>query len=605
MAAAAPGPNGGKLMKRVIMSGDEAVARGAWEAGVTVAAAYPGTPSTEILENISTYKDDIYCQWANNEKVAAEIAIGASIGGLRALCAFKHVGMNVAADPIFTVAYTGVNGGLVFVSADDPGCHSSQNEQDNRLYAPHAKLLCLEPSDSQECKDFTIAAFELSERFDIPVLIRMTTRVCHSKTLVELGERKSAAVKKYESKPSKYAMLPAFARLRHVAVEQNLLDAEEYAYSSPLNRIEMGDRSIGIITSGICYQHAREAFGDSASYLKLGITHPVSKKLVKEFCAQVDKVYIVEEGEPYLENAVRALGIDCLGKEVVTRQGELDAQILRRAFGIGSEPEVYEVDIQAPARPPVLCAGCPHRGFYFAMQKHRDKIVPLGDIGCYSLGVNPPFNGFDTAICMGAGFSMTIGMAKALELQGDSRKVFGILGDSTFFHSGITSLIDAIHAKANVCLCLLDNSITAMTGHQQNAGTGVDLMGNEAPAVDAVKLILAAGLDEANLRVVDPIDQKAMDAAITDAIAAKGTFVIISKRPCALLKEVIKANAGAHCVVDPDKCGGCKACMKVACPSLAFENKKAYIADPANCNACGLCQQMCKLNAIIRVGGKQ
>jgi len=589
-------------MKRVIMSGDEAIARGAWEAGVTVAAAYPGTPSTEILENVSSYRDDIYCQWANNEKVAAEIAIGASIGGSRALCAFKHVGMNVAADPIFTVGYTGVNGGLVFVSADDPGCHSSQNEQDNRLYAPHAKLLCLEPSDSQECKDFMISAYGLSEQFDIPVMIRMTTRVCHSKTIVELGERGNGEVKKYESKPSKYAMLPAFARVRHVVLEQNLIKAEDYAYSSPLNRIEMGNTSIGIITSGISYQHAREAFGDTASYLKLGITNPMSKKLIKEFCSRVDKVYIIEEGEPYIENTVRALGIACVGKEAVTIQGELDAQIVRKAFGIGAEPETYEVETTAPARPPVLCAGCPHRGFYYAMAKHRDEIVPVGDIGCYSLGVNPPFNGFDMLICMGAGFSMPIGVAKALEMQGDKRKVFGMLGDSTFYHSGITSLIDAVHAEANVCLCLLDNSITAMTGHQQNAGTGVNLMGYEAPKIDAMKLILSTGIDEANIRVVDPIDLKAMDAAIRDAIAAKGTFVIITKRPCALLKEVIKANAGAHCVIDPEKCVGCKACTKVACPALAFENKKAYIADPASCTACGLCQQMCKFDAITKVG---
>lgn len=589
-------------MKRIIMSGDEAIARGAWEAGVKVASAYPGTPSTEILENMSQYKDDIYCQWANNEKVATEIAIGASIGGARSLSAFKHVGMNVAADPIFTVAYTGVNGGLVLISADDPGCHSSQNEQDNRLYAPHAKLLCLEPSDSQECKDYMIAAYELSERFDMPVLMRMTTRVCHSKSIVELGERKNGEVKKYESNPSKYAMLPANARVRHVAVEQHIKDAEEYAFNSPLNKIEWGSKAIGIITSGISYQHSREAFGDNASYLKLGLTYPMSKKLVSEFCSQVEKVYIVEEGEPYIENFVRTLGIDCVGKEAVTIQGELDAQIVRKAFGIGTEPDKYSVDTKAPARPPVLCAGCPHRGFYFALGKHKKEIVTTGDIGCYSLGVNPPFNGFDTAICMGSGFSMPIGLAKALEMQGDSRKVFGLLGDSTFFHSGLTSLIDAVHAEANVCLCLLDNSITAMTGHQENSGTGVSLMGYEVPKIDPLKLILATGIDEANVRVVDPIDLDAMDKAITEAIAAKGTFVIITKRPCALLKEVIKANAGAHCVIDPDKCVGCKACTKVACPSLAFENKKAYIADPANCTGCGLCAAMCKFNAISKVG---
>ncbi len=589
-------------MNHEIMSGDEAVARGAWEAGVTVAAAYPGTPSTEILENISAYKEDIYCQWANNEKVASEIAVGASIGGARALAAFKHVGMNVAADPIFTAAYTGVNGGLVFVSADDPGCHSSQNEQDNRHYAPHAKLICIEPSDSQECKDFTIAAFELSEKFDVPVLLRMTTRVCHSKSIVTLGERNRAASKKYESRPSKYVMVPANAVARHVVLEENLKRAEDYAYGSELNRVEWGDRSVGIITSGISYQHSREAFGDKASYLKLGITYPISAKLVREFCSQVDKVYIVEEGDPYLENSVRALGIECLGKEVVTLQGELNSQIVGKAFGVIKETEKYEVDAKAPARPPVLCAGCPHRGFYFALNKHKGEILAAGDIGCYSLGASPPFNGFETLICMGGGFSMPIGLSKALEKQGDGRKVFGILGDSTFFHSGITSLIDAVHAGANVCLCLLDNSITAMTGHQQNSGTGISLMGYEVPKIDVLKLVLASGVEESKVRIVDPLDLQAMDKAITDAIASDGVFVIITKRPCALLKEVIKANAGAHCVIDPDKCKGCRACTKVACPALAFENGKAYIADPANCNACGLCAQMCKFGAISKVG---
>ncbi len=551
---------------------------------------------------IFRFKEDIYCTWANNEKIAAEIAIGASIGGLRALAAMKHVGMNVASDPIFSAAYTGVNGGLVIVSADDPGCHSSQNEQDNRLYAPHAKLGMLEPSDSQECKDFTKAAFSLSEQFDLIMLVRMTTRICHSKSVVALGEREQPTSKGYISNPQKYAMLPANARKRHVAVEQNLEALKEYAYSSALNRMELNDPSIGIITSGISYMHAREAFGDSASYLKLGITYAVSDRLILEFAGKVQKVYVIEEGEGYLETAVKALGIDCVGKQLLRCQGELDAQKVREAFGRGGEAEKYAADRNAPPRPPVLCAGCPHRGFYHAMGKRREKILAVGDIGCYSLGVNAPYHGFDIAICMGSGFSIPIGLSKALELQGDARKVFGILGDSTFFHSGFNSMVDAVHAQANVCLCVLDNSITAMTGHQENAGTQKNLMGYEVPAIDLLKMIDATGIDPSRVKVVDPIDQEAMGAAIDEALAAKGTFVIVTKRPCALLKDVILANKGAHCRVDPELCRGCKACMKIACPAMAFEGKKAYIADPSSCTACGLCMQMCKFGAISKVG---
>ncbi len=592
-------------LSKVILSGDEAVARGAWEAGVGAAAAYPGTPSTEILENMAQYRDDVYCQWANNEKIAVEIALGASFGGLRSLAAFKHVGMNAAADPIFSAAYTGVNGGMVLVSADDPGCWSSQNEQDNRLYAPHARLGLLEPADSQECLDFVKAAFDLSERFDLLMLLRMTTRVCHSKSLVELGTREEHTGS-YKPNPAKYAMLPANARVRHVKVEENLLALKEYAETSPLNRVEKGDGKLGIIASGVCYLHAREAFGEKASYLKLGITHPLPDRLIRDFCAGVEKVIVIEEGEPYLEEAVKALGIPCEGKKYTTRQGELSAARLREAFGLGAAPQALKSELTAPPRPPALCAGCPHRGFYFAMQNYHQRLVAVGDIGCYSLGVGQPFNGFDTCICMGSGFSIPIGLSKALEKQGDNRKVFGILGDSTFFHSGFNSLVDAVHAEANVCLVVLDNSITAMTGHQQNAGTEVNLMGYRVPAISIRNMVLATGIPEERVLEVDPIDQAAMNAAIQKALGDKNTWVILSRRPCALLKEVIKARGDLRCEIDSEACVGCKACTKVVCPSLSFDAKakKAVITDPASCTGCGLCLQQCRFGAIKKAGGK-
>lgn len=590
-------------MQKKIMSGDEAIARGAWEAGVSVAAAYPGTPSTEILENMALYKDDVYATWANNEKIAVEIALGAAIGGLRAFAAMKHVGMNAAADPIFSGAYTGTNGGMVLVSCDDPGCHSSQNEQDNRWYAPHAKLAMLEPSDSQECKDFMKEAFKISEDFDLLTLMRLTTRVCHSKSLVEQGERVMPQKKKYVTDLSKYAMLPVNARKRHIAVEESLKKLAEYSYTSPLNRVEMNPGEVGVITSGISYMHAREAFGDSVSYLKLGITYPICEKLVKEFAAKVKTVWIVEEGDGYLEAAVRGMGISCIGKEKLSCQGELDAGRVRAAFGTGGEADTYSAALSAPARPPVLCAGCPHRGFYYALGGFKDRVLTVGDIGCYSLGASAPFYGFDINICMGSGFSIPIGLSKALEKQGDKRKVFGLLGDSTFFHSGFNSLVDAVHLEANVCLCVLDNSITAMTGHQENSGTEKNLMGYSVPAVSIEEMIYSTGISRERVVIVDPVDQKAMNAAIEKAIATDGIFIIITKRPCALLKEVIKANTGRHCEIDADKCVGCKSCMKVACPSLAFENKKARIADTANCNGCGLCMQMCRVGAINLIGG--
>ena len=591
-------------MSKVIMTGNEAVARGAYEAGCYVAAAYPGTPSTEILENVGEhYSADIYSQWACNEKVAAEIVSGASIGGARALCAMKHVGMNVAMDPIFTMAYAGVNGGLVIVTADDPGCHSSQNEQDNRLYAPHAKLAMLEPSDSEECKEFTKAAFALSERFDIPVLLRMTTRVCHSKGLVELEERENVPVRKYERRADKFAMLPAVARVRHMIREESLADMENYSNACSYNRVEnTGGSKVGVITSGISYQYAKEVFGDTVNYLKLGLTFPLPRNLIREFAARMDTLYIIEENEPYLENAVRAMGFACIGKDKIPVCGELNTEIVRRCLLGDSTGAGYEVPAQAPARPPVMCAGCPHRGFFYTVSKNLKKVVPAGDIGCYALGINEPLNGFDYSICMGAGLSSIIGLAKALELQGDSRKALGMVGDSTFFHSGMNSLVDVVSAEANVIACVLDNSITAMTGHQQNPGTARNLMGLPSPQMDLVALIRATGIGEDRIQVVDPIDLEALQAAIDAGLAVTGPFVIVTKSPCALLKEVIKANAGKHCVIHSDRCKGCKMCMKVACPAIAFENGKAVIADVASCNGCGLCKQMCKFDAIERIG---
>ena len=593
-------------MEKRMMSGNEAIARGVYEAGCHVATAYPGTPSTEILETIGAlYKDDIYCQWACNEKVAFEIASGASIGGARAFCAFKHVGMNVAADPIFTMAYAGVNGGFVFVTADDPGCHSSQNEQDNRLYAQHAKLGMMEPSDANECREFAMAAFELSERFDVPMMLRMTTRVCHSKSIVNIDDRAPLSVKKYERNTGKFALLPGVARARHAIREKLLVEMEEYANDCPYNRVELAkDSETGVISSGISYQHAKEVFGDSVSYLKLGLTYPLPRKLIVDFAEKFKKLYVIEENEPHLETTVRALGfLNVIGKELFPLLGELNTQIIRDAVFGETAAESVTVDAPTPPRPPVLCAGCPHRGYYYAQSTRLKQLVPVSDIGCYALSINPPLNGFDYSLCMGAGFSSLIGLAKALELQGDTRKVVGTLGDSTFFHSGINSLVDVITSDANVIACILDNSITAMTGHQDNPGTQLNLMGQPSPSIHIEDMVLATGISEDSIRIVDPLDIPAVQKALDDGIATSGPFVIITKRPCVLIKSVMKANIGKYCRIDSEKCKGCKSCMKIACPAISFANNKASISDPFSCTGCGLCVSMCKFDAIERIGG--
>ncbi len=585
-------------MKKM-MSGNEAIARGAYEAGCTVASAYPGTPSTEILENIANYKE-IYCEWAPNEKVATEVVSGASIAGARAITTMKHVGLNVAADPLFTMAYEGVNGGFVVVTADDPGMHSSQNEQDNRYYAPHAKVAMIEPSDSQEALDFTKLAFEISEKFDTVVLFRSTTRVSHSKSLVETGERVEVGVKDYVKNVKKYVMIPAHSRAKHYEVEERLARLQDYSNNCPLNKIEWGCKKLGIITSGISYQYAKEVFGDNASYLKIGMSYPLPDKMITKFAKAVDKILVIEENDPYLENFVKSLGIDCMGKDFIPICGELNPDIIRRAFTKAEKKDLYDVDVKVPSRPPVLCPGCPHRGMFYAVSKKKD-VIATGDIGCYTLGLMPPLNVTDTVICMGGGISAAIGFEKAAKMANRKNKIFGFIGDSTFFHSGMTGLVNAVYNNSPIVAVILDNSITAMTGHQQNPGTGKTLMGEIAQVVDIEKIVKAIGIKEENIRIVDPYNLEATEKAVQDAYDATEPFVIITKQPCALIKEVQKKRANMYCEVDQDKCKKCKACIKTGCPAISYKNGQVTI-DRNMCNGCTICKQVCKFDAITKVG---
>lgn len=581
-----------------IMTGNEAIARGAWEAGLHVAAAYPGTPSTEILENLSCYKE-VYSEWSTNEKVALEAAAGASIAGARALAAMKHVGLNVAADPLFTLAYTGVNGGLVIVTADDPGLFSSQNEQDNRYYSQHAKLAMVEPSDSQEALDYVKEAFEISEKFDTPVLFRVTTRVCHSKTLVETGEREEREVKEYTKNPAKYVMAPAAAKRRKFIMEDRIAAMKEYSENTFLNRTEVGSGRVGIVTSGIAYNHAKEIFGEDASYLKLGFTWPLPEKKIREFASSVEELYVIEENEPYLEDFIKALGIKCVGREKLPWVDELTPEVIRRAFfPERAEQGGYKIEAEIPPRPPVLCAGCTHRGFFYEVGKYKD-IVVTGDIGCYTLGMVPPLSAIDTVICMGASISAGVGFRKAIDKSGRKQKVFAVIGDSTFFHSGITGLIDAVVNKAPIVVNILDNRITAMTGHQENPGTGRTLMGEPTHQVDLKALCAACGVKPENIRLIDPYMLDETKAAIKDGYESDEPFVIITTSPCALIKEVIKARADMKCRVDQDKCIKCKMCLKAGCPALNFHDGKIFI-DRATCNGCTVCAQICPKKAISR-----
>lgn len=577
-----------------LLTGNEAIARGAYEAGITVAAAYPGTPSTEILENIAPY-EEIYAEWAPNEKVALEVAIGASIAGARTLAAMKHVGVNVAADPLFTVAYTGVNGGLVLVSADDPGMHSSQNEQDNRYYAKFAKIAMLEPSDSQEAKDFVAEAMKISEEFDVPVLLRVTTRICHSKGIVEFKERTEAGIKPYLKNAAKYIATPANARKLHVALEEKLKNLEEYSNNSHLNFVEWNDKKIGIITSGVSYQYAKEVFGDRASYLKLGLTNPLPRKKIKEFAEQVETLYIIEELEPYIEETVRAMGIDCTGKDKLPNVGEFNPDIIARCL-LGEERELIQVDEQLPARPPVLCPGCPHRGLFFVLGRKKD-IVVTSDIGCYTLGSAPPLSAGDTCICMGASISAGHGFFKAIEKNNREGKVFAVIGDSTFFHSGLTGLMDIAYNKGKTTVVIADNRITGMTGHQENPGTGKTLKGDQTVIMDIPKICNALGIEK--VVEVNPLNLKEMRAAVDEAIKSDEPMVIVTKWPCALIDT--EPQPTGYCQVNQDKCTQCKACMKIGCPAISNMDGRIRI-DDTMCNGCGLCAQLCAFNAIEKVG---
>lgn len=582
-----------------IMTGNEAIARGAWEAGLHVAAAYPGTPSTEILENLAGYKE-VYSEWATNEKVALEVAAGASMAGARALAAMKHVGLNVAADPLFTLAYTGVNGGLVVVTADDPGLFSSQNEQDNRFYASHAKLAMLEPSDSQECLVFIKEAFEISEKFDTPVLFRVSTRICHSKTLVEPGERAAVAVRPYEKNSAKYVMAPANAKRRKRLMEERIAALKALSETTPLNRVERGGKT-GVITSGISYNHAKEVFGEEASYLKLGFTWPLPEKKIRDFAASVETLYVIEENEPYIEDFVKTLGLACVGREKLPWVDELTPEVIRRAFFPDeAEKGGYAIEADIPPRPPVLCAGCTHRGFFYEVGKYKDVVV-TGDIGCYTLGMVPPLSVTDSVICMGASVSAGIGFRKAVDIAGRKEKVFAVIGDSTFFHSGITGLIDAIVNRAPIVVNILDNRITAMTGHQENPGTGRTLMGEPTHQVDLRALCIACGVKEENIRLIDPYDLAATQEAVKAGYESEEPFVIITTSPCALIKEVVKRRANMKCVVDEEKCVKCKLCLKAGCPAVNFRGGRVYI-DRASCNGCTVCMQICPKKAISREG---
>ncbi len=583
------------------MLGNEAVARGAYEAGIKFVSSYPGTPSTEITEEIAKYPE-VACEWAPNEKCGAEAAIGCSVRGGRAMTCMKHVGMNVCADPLFTASYTGVNGGLVFCVADDPGMHSSQNEQDSRNYARASKVPMFEPSDSEECRTFTRYAFEFSEKYDTPVIIRLHTRVSHSRSVVDTAEPEPAVVKDYVKDPVKYVMMPAYAIGKHVVVEERtekiIADVEADPEGAGLHKIEMRGTSLGIITDGAAYQYVRDALPD-ASVLKLGLVWPLSSKVIKDFAARVDRLVVVEELDPFLETEIKAMGVECEGKDLFTLQGEYTARLIKEKLTQEALPE-SAFDVAAlpaiPGRPPVLCAGCPHKGLFLALK--RLKVSVTGDIGCYTLGALPPMQAVDTVVCMGASVGMAHGFDKATDHEA-SKNTVGVIGDSTFLHSGVTNLMNAVYNDSRITLIILDNSITGMTGHQQNPSTGKNIRLEAAPAVSLERLCESLGVRPEAIRVVDPVDTFECEKVIREELDRDVVSVVIARRPCALIPTG-RAKKGVEAVVDYDKCKKCGACGRIMCPALIIDENGFPVIDAESCNNCGLCVNMCRFGALSK-----